>query len=391
MTESESVSRTEAILAAESERIRGLLHRYLSPRVANAVLTERHAAQRGSQTCEVSILICDLRGFTRFAELNTPAAVEEHLNDFLEQMTEVVFKYDGVLDKYTGDGLIAVFGVPYPQPDHAERAIYSGLEMQARHQQLLQTWRTTTAAGLEMGVGITSGNVLAGNFGSRQRVDYTVIGHIVNLAARLTGIAPGGYIVIDEATRDASAPFAVTDLLGPAHLKNVSQDVTAHRLIGVQPQGGGLCLGCGKRLTEGKPMCVDCGTPRGVGLAAAGAAGGLLTAASVRATLTSLRKQQGPRLIAIAGPHQGLDMAITFPCAIGREALTNSLVLSLDTAISRRHAVLRLEDSGTVVVADLGSQNGTYLNSARVEVAPLRNRDILTFGRTSLVIDGLSA
>ena len=112
-------------------------------------------------------------------------------------------------------------------------------------------------------------------------------------------------------------------------------------------------------------------------------------AAAVRATLTSLRKVRGPHLIAIAGPHQGMDVALTFPCAIGREALTNQLVLSLDTAISRRHAVLRLEDSGEVMVADLGSQNGTFVNDQRVEVAKLQNRDIVTLGRTSLVLSGL--
>jgi pSer/pThr/pTyr-binding forkhead associated (FHA) protein len=83
-----------------------------------------------------------------------------------------------------------------------------------------------------------------------------------------------------------------------------------------------------------------------------------------------------------------MDVALTFPCAIGREALTNQLVLSLDTAISRRHAVLRLEDSGEVMVADLGSQNGTFVNDQRVEVAKLQNRDIVTLGRTSLVLRG---
>jgi class 3 adenylate cyclase len=387
MTDDEAVSRTDAILAAESERIRGLLQRYLSPRVAHAVLTESYAAQRSSQSCEVSILICDLRGFTRFAELNPPAVVAEHLNDFLDDMTEVVFKYDGVLDKYTGDGLIAVFGVPYPQHDHAERAIYCGLEMQARHTMLLHGWRATPAIGLEMGVGVTSGTVLAGNFGSKQRVDYTVIGHAVNLAARLTGIAPGGYMLIDDATLAVVEHIAVTELLGPAYLKNVSREVIAHRVVGVRPESGSLCLGCGARLVTGTPTCGECGTPRGIGMAAAGAAGGLLTAAAMGATLTAMRRERGPHLIAISGPHQGLDVAISFPCAIGREALTNGLVLSLDTAISRRHAVLRLEDSGEAVIADLGSQNGTYLNNQRVSVAPVRKGDILTMGRSSLVLD----
>lgn len=390
MSEQEPPPR-EAILAAESERVRGLLRRYLSPRVAEAVLAERHDAQRVSQACVASILLCDLRGFTGYAERRAPLEVAETLNEFLEAMTQAVFKYDGVLDKYTGDGLLAVFGAPYPQPDHAERAIYAALEMHARHEVLLGSWRGTAAGELRMGIGIATGEVLAGNFGSAQRVDYTVIGHVVNLAARLTGIAPGGSILTDESTRAAVERVARLEALGPAHLKNVSQSVSAFRLLGVEPGAVLLCLGCGRHTAPEVPVCAECGTPRGAGMAAAAMTGGLLTAAAVRSTLTALHVPRGPHLIAIAGPHQGLDLPVSFPCAIGREALTNSLTLSLDGAVSRRHAVLRLADAGEVTIVDLDSQNGTYHNGERVTVATVQDGDILTLGRTSLVVSGLGS
>jgi pSer/pThr/pTyr-binding forkhead associated (FHA) protein len=91
----------------------------------------------------------------------------------------------------------------------------------------------------------------------------------------------------------------------------------------------------------------------------------------------------------VTGPHQGSDFSITFPCAVGREALTNQVVLSLDPSVSRRHAVLRRDETGTVVVADLASQNGTYVNDVPTDVTALHDGDLLTFGRTRLVISGL--
>jgi pSer/pThr/pTyr-binding forkhead associated (FHA) protein len=114
----------------------------------------------------------------------------------------------------------------------------------------------------------------------------------------------------------------------------------------------------------------------------------LLTVAGVRHTLTSTQRTRGPHLIAVAGPYQGADFAATFPCSIGREALTNQIVLSLDPAVSRRHALLRRDETGNVVVADLASQNGTYVNDRPVDVAAVHDGDVIALGRTQLVASG---
>ena len=393
MADTELVSRSESILAAEAERIRGLLRRYLSPRVADAVLEERHAARGPQQVCEASVLFCDLRGFTSYAERNPPAEVARVLNEFLDQMTQVVFKYDGVLDKFTGDGLLAVFGVPYTQDDHAQRAIHTALEMQARHAQLLQRWRAEGRVppgwALALGIGIESGKVLAGNFGAINRVDFTVIGHAVNLAARLTAIAPPGQILLGDSIGRQVAALAETEPLGTASLKNVSEPVPAHRLLGLQPGSSAFCLACGQPVEVGAQQCPQCGASRDLALGATTARDGLLTVARVRSTLTSVHISPGPHLIAVGGPHQGSDFPLTFPCAVGREALTNQIVLSLDPSVSRRHAVLRRQEPHAVVVADLASQNGTYLNDSPVDVAVVHDGDLLTFGRTRLVLSGL--
>jgi hypothetical protein len=227
--------------------------------------------------------------------------------------------------------------------------------------------------------------VLAGNFGSPLRSDYTVLGHPVNLASRLTGIAPARQILLGEDTRRLAGEIAQTEPLGDASLKNVSMPIPAYRLMGLNPQAAFLCLECGEQLGDGA-ACPRCGTPR---FAGAGFSGdGLLTVAAVQATLTGKRRSTGPRLIAVGGPYQGADLSVTFPCSLGRDALTNQIVLSLDPAVSRRHAVLR-RDGERIVLADLGSQNGTFLNDAMVDVAEVRDGDIVTVGRTRLVVSGL--
>jgi class 3 adenylate cyclase len=388
MADAETVSRSEAILAAEAERVRGLLRRYLSPRVADAVLEERYAALGPGQICTVTTLFCDLRGFTRFAERTPPLQVAHHLNEFLEQMTQAVFKYEGVLDKCTGDGIMAVFGVPYPQSDHADRAVHVALEMQARHAQLLQRWVEHGTPSLGLGIGIESGEVLAGNFGSSQRVDYTVIGHSVNLAARLTQIAPPAQTLLGEMTRRMVDGLVETEALGDQTLKNVSEPVVAHRLIGLRPGTSSFCLECGARAPTGATTCPQCGARRGT-ISPTARRDGLITVAAISSTLTSMSPASTPHLIAVAGPHQGADFSLLLPSSIGREALTNQIVLALDPSVSRRHAVLRRDEQGTVIVADLQSQNGTLVNDRPVTIAPINDGDVLTLGRTRLVVSAL--
>lgn len=387
MADAYQVSPSEAALAAEAERVRSILRRYLSPRIADAVLGEAHAAHGPGQVGSATILLCDLRGFTRYAEATPPTEVARSLNEFLNEMTQVVFKYDGVLDKYTGDGLMAVFGVPYAQPDHAERAVHAALEMQARHEHVLQRWSGDRRARLGLGIGMQSGDVIAGNFGSAQRVDYTVIGHSVNLAARLTAVAPPGQILLGEDTRRLVEALAVVEPLGPATLKNVSEPVSAYRLLGLLPGQSTFCLECGGRVPARSSTCPHCGFRRVPALPPS-SRDGLLTVARVSSTLTTLGRSPGPHLIAVGGPYQGADFAISFPCALGREALVNEIVLSLDPSVSRRHAVLHTDTHGAVVT-DLASQNGTFVNDEPVGMGPIRDGDVLTVGRTRLVMSGL--
>lgn len=181
--------------------IRGRLARYSSPRVVDQIVASAGGLEGRmmAEQREVTVLFADLSGFTPMAEGMQPDEVVRVLNQVFEQLTRAVFQYDGTLDKYMGDALMAIFGAPLPQADHAERAIRVALLMQ---QLLEQTNRDRGGEKpLQMRIGINSGNAVVGDIGSPIRKDYTVIGDTVNVASRLeTSVARPGQVVIGPAT-----------------------------------------------------------------------------------------------------------------------------------------------------------------------------------------------
>ena len=186
----------------ERERaIRAKLSRYHSPAVVEQIAA-RAAGQHGEITpeeCEVSVLFGDLCGFTPMAARMQPHEVAELLNGVFEQLTHAVFLYGGTLDKYMGDAVMAIFGAPLVQPNHAERAIRAALRMQ----ELLEQLGATGPEGqpLRIRVGINSGTAVAGDIGSPIQKGYTVIGDVVNVASRLeSSVAEAGQVVIGPAT-----------------------------------------------------------------------------------------------------------------------------------------------------------------------------------------------
>lgn len=382
-------SSAKSILATEGERVRALLGRYLSPRVADAVLDEAREVRDIGESSDVSVLFCDLRGFTRVAEAKPPVTVARRLNEFLDEMTQVVFRYEGMLDKYTGDGLLAVFGVPYPDPYHAPRAIHAAMEMEARHARILERWDLDGWGDLGLGIGLDSGEVIAGNFGSTQRADYTVIGHAVNVAARLTAKAPSGQILLSERLRQRVESIIETVPLGTIALKNVVEPMPVCRLLGIKAGSPFICSICGHSVDPNAQLCPTCASPLTL-LDAPANSNGLRTIAAVASTRTSRGHIGSPHLIAVAGPHQGSDFRLVLPSSVGREALTNQIILSLDSAVSRRHAAIRLEDKN-VLLADLNSQNGTYVNNRRIGTARLSEGDMISIGHTRLVVSELEA
>ncbi len=198
-TNSRSVALVERV--AETQRQRERLGRYFSPQVA-AQLVDAPALTTG-HTCEVTVLFCDLRDFTPLAEALPAADVVDLLNAFLERTVDVVFAHGGTLDKYLGDGLMAYFGAPVPQNDHAARAVRCAVAMRNALAALDAERAGRGATALRMGIGVHTGTVVLGDIGAARRRDYTVIGDTVNVASRLQELTKveGVDVLVSESTR----------------------------------------------------------------------------------------------------------------------------------------------------------------------------------------------
>jgi adenylate cyclase len=186
----------------EKKKIRGAFQYYLTASVINEMLKDPTKLKLGGDKKDLSVLFSDIRGFTTISEKLSPEELVHLLNEYLTAMTDVVFKYDGMLDKYMGDAIMAVFGAPLDQPDHASRACQTALDMLSELHRLQKKWLAEGKPVLNIGIGINSGDMVVGNMGSQMRFDYTVMGDMVNLGSRLEGINKeyGSNIICSEFT-----------------------------------------------------------------------------------------------------------------------------------------------------------------------------------------------
>jgi len=172
-----------------ARHIRRLFENYVAPQVVEELIRHPELAHVSGQHREVTVLFADVRGFTAFAERRTPEEVVAHLNRYLEAIVEVVFHWQGTLDKFVGDAVVVYWGAPLDQPDHAERAARCALHLRKLMGQLQAARMAADEPALEVGIGINTGEVMVGNIGAEGRkMDYTVIGDTVNLAARVEGL-----------------------------------------------------------------------------------------------------------------------------------------------------------------------------------------------------------
>ncbi|MDO8672519.1 MAG: adenylate/guanylate cyclase domain-containing protein, partial [Dehalococcoidia bacterium] len=187
---------------ADQRAARRLLAGYLSPSVMAEVLKEPDRLQLGGEKRMMTILFSDIRGFTTYSEQLESGALASLLNEYLTEMSAVVFEQEGVVDKYIGDGLMAFWGAPIVQEDHARRACLAAIGMMGRLAELHVRWRERGIPPLKIGIGINTGVVSVGNMGSKERFSYTVIGDAVNLASRVEGLTKlyGTNMIVSEAT-----------------------------------------------------------------------------------------------------------------------------------------------------------------------------------------------
>lgn len=214
-----------------------LFGQYVPPElVAEMSRNPEHYSMEG-QNCELTVLFCDLRGFTSIAERIEPRQVTQLLGEFLTAMTAVIGRHRGTVDKYIGDAIMAFWGAPVANSDHARAAVETALEMQREMMRLSESLVARGLPALEMGVGINTGQVTVGDFGSSVRKAYTAIGDAVNLASRLEGLTRsyGMGIVVGESTRRAVSGFAWREL-DRVRVKGKGAAVTIYEPLGPETE-----------------------------------------------------------------------------------------------------------------------------------------------------------
>jgi adenylate cyclase len=217
----------------EEEMLRGRLERYLPPQLVEMLIKESQQTKDSvmePKEITATIVFTDIIGFTRLAEHIPPRETNMILNRYFSAMTDIIFSYDGTLDKYLGDGLMAFFGAPMEREDDAERAILAAREMKQKLA-VMMAEKGDPGKRFAIRIGINTGRVVAGNIGSARRMDYTVIGDPVNIASKLESIAEPNQILIGQETYRAVKDRFKTRKIGPRRVKGKTAEVMVYEVI----------------------------------------------------------------------------------------------------------------------------------------------------------------
>lgn len=217
--------------------IKNMFSHYINPAVVNELVLNPEKAKLGGDLRELTVFFSDIQGFTTIAEKyhDRPDKLVEILNEYLEEMTAIVLKYEGTLDKYEGDAIMAFWGAPIPQKDHAMRTIQAALEMQKRLTVLRAKWSKEGRPPMVVRCGINTGIMIVGNVGGKERFDYTVIGDSVNLASRLEGANKqyNSHIMISEMTLKHVKGKVVVRELDMIQVKGKTEPVKVYEVLGL--------------------------------------------------------------------------------------------------------------------------------------------------------------
>ena len=214
-------------------QIRANLERFHSPDVANYIIKRGKLSTDtllNVENVDATILFSDIKGFTSLSENLEPAEVAMMLNEYFSIMTDIIFKYEGTLDKYIGDAIMAVFGAPLWHEDHAKKAVEAAIDMQKELRRLIIN--KPAEKKFEIKIGINTGNVVAGSIGSTKRLEYTVLGDVVNTAERIESITEPGQILIGEKTYQMIKGLFKTKLVGVRRVKGREKSIEVYEVLG---------------------------------------------------------------------------------------------------------------------------------------------------------------
>lgn len=220
--------------AVNETKIRMNLQRYLSPNIVNDIITKKENIVLGGERVECSILFADICGFTPMSAKFPPERIVQTLNEYFSAMAKIIFGNQGTLDKFIGDCVMAVFGAPIFTPYSARNAVKTGLDMLRKLEELQKKWESGGNPSFSVRIGINTGEVVAGNIGSPNRMDYTVVGDNVNLASRIESFARPMTVLISESTYVKVKDMVVAKKMKPVMVKGKSWPITTYEITGIQ-------------------------------------------------------------------------------------------------------------------------------------------------------------
>jgi adenylate cyclase len=215
----------------EEALIRSNFERFFAPSLAARIAATRDEVRPGGERKQVAVLFADVRNFTPLAARLAPDETANVLSEFFTEMVDCVFTHGGTLDKFIGDAVMAQWGAPLSAPDDADRALEAALSMVAAVEQLNARWRSEGRAELSVGIGLNYGEAFAGHIGSDKRLEYTVIGDVVNTARRICDWAEGGEVLISDSMRAALTKGHRLTPHDPLTLRGKHEPVTVHRAV----------------------------------------------------------------------------------------------------------------------------------------------------------------
>ncbi len=225
------------VITEQSDKrfVKELFGRYISPQIAKEIVSRADAGQLqlGGEEREVSVFFADIRGFTRISEQLSPEAVMQMLNSYLSVIADAVVHHDGIVNKFVGDNIMAVWNAPQCQPNHALLAVKAAWEAQQKLAELRQ--KDNRPIPVRFGIGVNTGIAVAGNVGSVGRSEYTVIGDSINTASRICGSAPGDEVWIGPETYNQTKDYIETKQLEPQQMKGKAEPVTLYKVTGLRP------------------------------------------------------------------------------------------------------------------------------------------------------------
>ncbi|MBE9012231.1 adenylate/guanylate cyclase domain-containing protein, partial [Pseudanabaenaceae cyanobacterium LEGE 13415] len=223
---------------SDEKRLKSTMYRYMTQELAEQLLENPDAAKMGGDRKEVSVLFSDIRSYTTLTESLKAEEVVEMLNQYFESMVEAVFMHKGILDKYIGDAIMAVFGSPLPLDDHEWMAVQTALEMRTRLAAFNQARSSRNEKTIDIGIGINSDTVISGNIGCSKRMEFTAIGDGVNLGSRLEGASKlyGTDIVMSESTYRPCADRIWARELDFIRVKGKNKPVAVYELVGLRSE-----------------------------------------------------------------------------------------------------------------------------------------------------------